>query len=83
MDDLIYDKQFNTLVINVVTKKQNIKTIYQLILNPGIKEIDILVINVTTKQHQEWIYNPMSSLYMEVLDIQVINVNMKQHGRPI
>ena len=39
MDDLIYDKQFNTLVINVVTKKQNIKTIYQLILNPGIKEI--------------------------------------------
>ena len=62
MDDLINDKQFNTLVINV-TIKQNIKT------NPGIKEIDILVINVTTKQHQEWIYNPMSSLYMEVLDI--------------
>ena len=52
MDDLIYDKQFNTLVINV-TIKQSIKTIYQLILNPGIKEIDILVINVTTKQHQE------------------------------
>ena len=52
MDDLIYDKQFNTLVINV-TIKQNIMTIYQLILNPGIKEIDILVINVTTKQHQE------------------------------
>ena len=52
MDDLIYDTQFNTNVINV-TIKQNIKTIYQLILNPGIKEIDILVINVTTKQHQE------------------------------
>ena len=80
MDDLIYDKQFNTIVINV-TIKQNIKTIYRLILNPGIKEIE--VINVTTKQHQEWIYNPMSSLYMEALDSHVINVNVKQLRRPI
>ena len=79
MDDLIYDKQFNTLVINVVTKKQNIKTIYQLILNPGIKEIDILVINVTLKLQLKVFWKHILKQYMKGSNILVINVTTKQH----